>query len=123
MMDFCILRINEESSDEQATFGLFDCWRTDRGRGFRSRTGDPISRCGPAQRAIGAPWSGWWAGGNVACRASFRVECATGQVAAVDPIVMPGHAGMSHFHHFYGNLAIDENTTAASLRAEPAVSC
>jgi hypothetical protein len=30
---------------------------------------------------------------------------------------------MSHFHHFYGNLAIDENTTAASLRAEPAVSC
>ncbi|MFN7470031.1 MAG: DUF1996 domain-containing protein [Roseiflexaceae bacterium] len=62
-------------------------------------------------------------GGNGARGASFRVECATGQVAAVDPIVMPGHAGMSHFHQFFGNLALDENSTAASLRAEPATSC
>ena len=62
-------------------------------------------------------------GGNGARGASFRVECATGQVAAVDPIVMPGHAGMSHFHQFFGNLALDENSTAESLRAEPATSC
>lgn len=62
-------------------------------------------------------------GGNGARGASFRVECATGQVAAVDPIVMPGHAGMSHFHQFFGNLALDENSTAASLRAIPATSC
>ena len=62
-------------------------------------------------------------GGNGARGASFRVECATGQVAAVDPIVMPGHAGMSHFHQFFGNRALDENSTAASLRAEPATSC
>ena len=62
-------------------------------------------------------------GGNGARGASFRVECATGQVAAVDPIVMPGHAGMSHFHQFFGNRALDENSTAASLRAIPATSC
>jgi hypothetical protein len=62
-------------------------------------------------------------GGNGARGASFRVECATGQVAAVDPIVMPGHAGMSHFHQFFGNRALDENSTAASLRALPATSC
>ena len=63
-------------------------------------------------------------GGNGGARgASFRVSCAPAVVDAVDPIVMPGHAGMSHFHQFFGNLAIDENTTAASLRAEPATSC
>ena len=36
---------------------------------------------------------------------------------------MPGMTGMSHFHQFFGNLALDENTTAESLRAEPATSC
>ena len=30
---------------------------------------------------------------------------------------------MSHFHQFFGNVALDENSTAASLRAEPATSC
>jgi len=71
----------------------------------------------------GAGGNGGNHGGNGARGASFRVECATGQVAAVDPIVMPGHAGMTHFHQFFGNRALDENSTAASLRAEPATSC
>ena len=71
----------------------------------------------------GAGGNGGNHGGNGARGASFRIECATGQVAAVDPIVMPGHAGMSHFHQFFGNRALDENSTAASLRAEPATSC
>jgi hypothetical protein len=71
----------------------------------------------------GAGGNGGNHGGNGARGASFRIECATGQVAAVDPIVMPGHAGMTHFHQFFGNRALDENSTAASLRAEPATSC
>jgi len=71
----------------------------------------------------GAGGNGGNHGGNGARGASFRIECATGQVAAVDPIVMPGHAGMSHFHQFFGNRALDENSTAASLRAIPATSC
>ena len=54
---------------------------------------------------------------------SFRVDCAPSKVAAVDPIVMPGHSGMSHMHQFFGNRSIDENSTAASLRATPATSC
>ena len=54
---------------------------------------------------------------------SFRIDCAPTKVAAVDPIVMPGHTGMSHMHQFFGNRGVNENSTAASLRAAPATSC
>ena len=86
-----------------------------------STTADAVRR-GPGGGAGGN--GGGSAGGTGGARgASFRVSCATDKVDAVDPIVMPGHTGMSHFHQFFGNLAINENTTAASLRAEPATSC
>ncbi|MFM2310361.1 MAG: hypothetical protein RLY87_2483 [Chloroflexota bacterium] len=54
---------------------------------------------------------------------SFRIDCAPTKVDAIDPIVMPGHTGMSHLHQFFGNRGVNENTTAASLRAAPATSC
>lgn len=54
---------------------------------------------------------------------SFRFRCLPAKTAALDPIVMPGMTGMSHMHQFFGNRAIDENTTAASLRAAPATTC
>jgi hypothetical protein len=53
----------------------------------------------------------------------LRVNCAASHTAAVDPIVMPGHTGMSHMHQFFGNRATDENTTAATLRSSPATTC
>lgn len=54
---------------------------------------------------------------------NFRVQCGTGQVNNVDPIVMPGMAAMSHYHQFFGNRSTDENSTFESLRANPATSC
>lgn len=54
---------------------------------------------------------------------AFRFRCLPTMTAAIDPIVMPGMTGMSHLHQFFGNRTVDENTTAASLRANPATSC
>lgn len=47
----------------------------------------------------------------------FIVDCAFSHSATVDPIVMPGHAGMSHLHEFFGNTTTNENSTGASLLA------
>ncbi len=54
---------------------------------------------------------------------NFVVRCGTGQVNNVDPIVMPGMAAMSHYHQFFGNRSTDENSTADTLRANPATTC
>ncbi len=54
---------------------------------------------------------------------SIRIQCGVGQVNNVDPIVMPGMAGMSHYHQFFGNRSTDENTTTASLRANRPSTC
>jgi hypothetical protein len=69
----------------------------------------------PAPAAPRPPAGG---GGGV-----LRIDCAPSHLGAVDPIVMPGHTGMSHMHQFFGNRATNENTTAASLRATPATTC
>ena len=45
----------------------------------------------------------------------FGVQCEFSHSSSVDPIVMPGHAGMSHLHEFFGNTATNENSTGASL--------
>ena len=47
----------------------------------------------------------------------FAVNCRFSHSDTVDPIVMPGHAGMSHLHEFFGNQSTDENSTGASLLA------
>jgi hypothetical protein len=54
---------------------------------------------------------------------AIRIQCDVGQVDNVDPIVMPGMAGMSHYHQFFGNRSTDENTTTASLLANRPSTC
>jgi hypothetical protein len=54
---------------------------------------------------------------------NFPVNCASGQVNNVDPIVMPGMAAMSHYHQFFGNRSTNENSTFTSLRANRATTC
>jgi hypothetical protein len=45
----------------------------------------------------------------------FVVKCGFSHAATADPIVHPGHAGASHRHDFFGNVATDAGSTAASL--------
>lgn len=48
--------------------------------------------------------------------ASFAVRCDFSHRASDDPIVHPGHQGMSHSHDFFGNTSTNAHSTAASLR-------
>jgi hypothetical protein len=43
--------------------------------------------------------------------------------AEIDPLVFPGTVGISHPHQFVGNYSTNENSTNASLRANPTTSC
>ena len=45
----------------------------------------------------------------------FTVECGWSHSAPDDPIVHPGHAGLSHLHDFFGNTATHARSTARSL--------
>jgi hypothetical protein len=45
----------------------------------------------------------------------FVVKCGFSHSAMNDPIVHPGHAGASHRHDFFGNVATNSASTAASL--------
>jgi hypothetical protein len=45
----------------------------------------------------------------------FGVQCLLSHVSKDDPIVHPGHHGMSHRHAFYGNTSTDAHSTRASL--------
>ena len=56
-------------------------------------------------------------GGNRQGGGGFTVQCDFSHSASVDPIVMPGHTGMSHLHEFFGNTTTNENSTGASLLA------
>ena len=56
-------------------------------------------------------------GGNGGNRGGFVVSCGFSHSASTDPIVMPGHAGMSHLHEFFGNTTTNEKSTGASLLA------
>ena len=47
----------------------------------------------------------------------FEVRCSYTHNGPQDPIVMPGMAGLSHNHEFFGNATTDENSTADSLAA------
>ena len=47
----------------------------------------------------------------------FVVDCTFSHSATVDPIVMPGHTGMSHLHEFFGNTTTNESSTGATLLA------
>jgi hypothetical protein len=45
----------------------------------------------------------------------FVVVCTWSHRASDDPIVHPGHAGISHEHDFFGSDATDASSTAAAL--------
>ena len=47
----------------------------------------------------------------------FVVSCPYSHSGPHDPIVHPGHAGMSHLHDFFGNVTTDADSTVGSLAA------
>ena len=55
-------------------------------------------------------------------RGYFAIGCAFSHRNDDDPIIHPGHAGMSHNHTFFGNRTTKASSTPASLRAQ-ATSC
>ncbi len=50
-------------------------------------------------------------------KGQFVVECALDHLGSDDPIVHPGHAGMSHLHQFFGAVGVDANSRADQLEA------
>ncbi|WP_291411941.1 DUF1996 domain-containing protein [Actinophytocola sp.] len=46
----------------------------------------------------------------------FRAECRSSHRQGDDPIVLPGQAGASHVHEFYGNRTTNAHSTLDSLR-------
>ncbi len=48
-------------------------------------------------------------------RGQVVVECAWSHAAPDDPIVLPGQAGASHLHEFFGNTAIDASSTTEAF--------
>ncbi len=71
----------------------------------------------PAQAQPGERGSNGDRGGNGGNGGGFAVSCGFSHSASADPIVMPGHAGMSHLHEFFGNTTTNEKSTGASLLA------
>lgn len=56
--------------------------------------------------------------------ANFWIHCNfTGISRTIDPVVDPGSTTTMHFHDFYGNTGISENSTPASLQANPSSTC
>jgi len=49
----------------------------------------------------------------------FVVECGFSHTAADDPIVHPGHAGLSHLHTFFGSTVTAAASTAEDLSQGP----
>ncbi|MEV4623278.1 DUF1996 domain-containing protein [Asanoa sp. NPDC049573] len=60
---------------------------------------------------------------GVATIAEFRADCTYSHRLADDPIVLPGLAGASHMHSFFGNKAVDADTTAGDLTRFTATTC
>ena len=45
----------------------------------------------------------------------FRITCTFSHMSFNDPIVYPGKQGAAHLHAFFGNTAIDHNSTQKSI--------
>lgn len=111
-----------------------------------SNPGDPGSgspgTAAPAAAAptgvIGTPLTAGFSGGSgsprvrstseVAQRAgdgvgAFRTVCEPTHMNYDDPIVYPGQPGRSHLHTFFGNTAVNGNSTADSIRGAGNSSC
>jgi Domain of unknown function (DUF1996) len=50
---------------------------------------------------------------------NFWSNCRFSHSANDDPIVLPGHPGLSHRHTFFGNVSTNAYSTLASLRRSP----
>ena len=48
-------------------------------------------------------------------KGQFVVECKLDHLGADDPIVHPGHTGMSHLHQFFGAVGVDANSRQDAL--------
>ena len=46
---------------------------------------------------------------------AFRIVCQQSHSSSDDPLVHPGHPGMSHLHQFFGSRTTDAFSTTASL--------
>jgi hypothetical protein len=60
---------------------------------------------------------------GVATVPEFRADCTYSHRLADDPIVFPGLAGASHMPSFFGNKAVDADTTAGDLTKFTATTC
>ncbi|MEV6845821.1 DUF1996 domain-containing protein [Actinoplanes sp. NPDC051411] len=60
---------------------------------------------------------------GVATVPEFRADCTYSHRLADDPIVLPGLPGASHMHSFFGNKAVDADTTAGDLTRFTATTC
>ena len=54
---------------------------------------------------------------------AFRTTCDLAKFAFDDPIVFPGQPGASHLHAFFGNTAIDPNSTPETITASGPSTC
>lgn len=54
---------------------------------------------------------------------AFRINCQSSHQGFYDPIVYPGQPGRSHLHQFFGNTAINPDSTNATLAATGNSTC
>jgi hypothetical protein len=54
---------------------------------------------------------------------AFRNECSFSHMSSDDPIVFPGQPGKSHLHTFFGNTAVDAQSTQDSIRTSGNSTC
>lgn len=54
---------------------------------------------------------------------AFVVQCGLSHESNDDPIVQPGHEGMSHRHSFFGNRSTSASSTASTLASSPKTTC
>ncbi len=54
---------------------------------------------------------------------AFRMFCSFSHLAHHDPIVDPGNENFMHLHMFFGNTAVDQDSTYQSLRATGDSTC
>lgn len=54
---------------------------------------------------------------------AFRMFCEFSHLGFVDPIVSPGNQNFMHLHMFFGNTAVDQDSTYQSLRSTGGSTC
>ena len=76
-----------------------------------------LTACGPehAGTAVANAAPDRVLAGPEGAKGQFVVECLLDHLGADDPIVHPGHAGMSHLHQFFGAVGVDADSGADAL--------